>query len=494
MLERGGNAFDAAVAAGFVLQVVEPHLNGPGGEVPILLYSAERDEVLVVDGQGTAPAAATIERFRELGHELVPGTGLLAACVPGAFDAWLLLLREFGTLPLADVLEPAIGYAESGYPLVPGICADIARMEQVFRDEWPALGRAVPAGAEAGHALPQPRPGRDLPARARRVGRARELLRRLRRRGDRRGAARCSPATTSPRGTPRSSSRSRAATSGWDVYKTGPWGQGPVFLQQLALLEGFELGDREGPDFVHTVVECAKLAFADREAWYGDGDVPLDDLLSAGVRGRAAQARERRGLGRAAARQPGRPRAAAPAHPRGATAEPGHRRADPRRHLPRRRGRPLRQRRLGHAQRRLAARLAGDPRARLLPRHAGADVLARGGPAELARAAQAAADDALAHARPPRRRDAGLRHAGRRPAGPVVARLLPDARPLRPERAGGDRRADVPHRALPGVVLPAAAAAADAAAREPLPAARPRTSCGGAGTSSSARSRGRSAA
>ena len=78
---------------------------------------------------------------------------------------------------------------------------------------------------------------------------------------------------------------------GWEVSKTGPWGQGPVFLQQLALLDGFELGDREGPDFVHTVVECAKLAFADREAWYGDGDVPLDDLLSAGLRGRAAQAR-----------------------------------------------------------------------------------------------------------------------------------------------------------------------------------------------------------
>src|SRR3954465_9198849 len=137
MLERGGNAFDAAAAAGFVLQVVEPHLNGPGGEVPILLYSAERDEVLVVAAQGTAPAAATIERFRELGHELVPGTGLLAACVPGAFDAWLLLLREFGTLPLAEVLEPAIGYAESGYPVVPGITRSIAQMEQVFRDEWP---------------------------------------------------------------------------------------------------------------------------------------------------------------------------------------------------------------------------------------------------------------------------------------------------------------------------------------------------------------------
>src|SRR3954452_21931820 len=165
MLERGGNAFDAAVAAGFVLQVVEPHLNGPGGEVPNLLYSAERDDVLVVDGQGTTPAAATIARFRDLGPELVPGTGLLAACVPGAFDAWLLLLRDFGTLPLADVLEPALGYAENGYPLVPGICADIAKMEHVFREEWPGSAEL---------SLPVPEPGtlfrnRDLAATWRRV-------------------------------------------------------------------------------------------------------------------------------------------------------------------------------------------------------------------------------------------------------------------------------------------------------------------------------------
>ena len=111
-LEQGGNAFDAAVAAGLTLQVVEPHLNGPGGDAPILLYDAARREPVVICGQGPAPSAATIPRFRELGLELVPGSGLLAACVPGAFDAWLLLLRDFGTLPLADVLEPAIGYAE----------------------------------------------------------------------------------------------------------------------------------------------------------------------------------------------------------------------------------------------------------------------------------------------------------------------------------------------------------------------------------------------
>jgi gamma-glutamyltranspeptidase/glutathione hydrolase len=284
MLERGGNAFDAAAAAGFVLQVVEPHLNGPGGEVPILLYSADRDEVLVVDGQGTAPAAATIERFRELGHELVPGTGVLAACVPGAFDAWLLLLRDFGTLPLAEVLEPAIGYAESGYPLVPGIVRSIARMERVFRDQWPGSAELY---------LPVPRPGelfrnRDLAATYRRVlaesGGKLEAARDVFYRGfvadailsagslldgDDLASWQASLELPVTRG-----------YRGWEVSKTGPWGQGPVFLQQLALLDGFELRDREGPEFVHTVVECAKLAFADREAWYGDVEVPLDDLLS----------------------------------------------------------------------------------------------------------------------------------------------------------------------------------------------------------------------
>ncbi|HYT26784.1 MAG TPA: gamma-glutamyltransferase, partial [Actinomycetota bacterium] len=96
MLERGGNAFDAAVAAGLVLQVVEPHQNGPGGEAPILLWDARRRRPLVVAGQGPAPAAATIERFRDLGLDLVPGTGLLAACVPGAFDAWMRLVRDYG--------------------------------------------------------------------------------------------------------------------------------------------------------------------------------------------------------------------------------------------------------------------------------------------------------------------------------------------------------------------------------------------------------------
>src|ERR671922_732260 len=150
MLERGGNAFDAAVAAGFVLQVVEPHLNGPGGEAPVVAYDAARTRVFVVNGQGPAPAAASIDHFRGLGLDLIPGTGLLPACVPGAFGAWMLLLAEHGTVRPRDVLEPAIGYAEGGFPALPGVAQAVAGAAPLFRAEWPSsaevwLADGVPA-------------------------------------------------------------------------------------------------------------------------------------------------------------------------------------------------------------------------------------------------------------------------------------------------------------------------------------------------------------
>ena len=280
MLERGGNAFDAAVAAGLVLQVVEPHLNGPGGEVPIVLYSAERDEVLVVNGQGPAPAAATIDAFRDRGLDLVPGTGVLAACVPGALPAWLRLLRELGTMPLAEVAAPAIGYAEHGYPVVPRITQTIEAMEPRFCAEWPSSAELY---------LPAPRPGtlfrnpvlaetyRRVVAEggveflAETIGRFVEREDGLLTADDVAGfEARFEPAVS-------------LDFRGHTVYKCGPWSQGPVFLQQLALLDGFPLEELAPADYVHTVVECAKLAFADRDAWYGDPDfvdVPLERLLS----------------------------------------------------------------------------------------------------------------------------------------------------------------------------------------------------------------------
>ena len=109
MLEIGGNAFDAAVATGLALQVVHPYQNGPGGDLPIVLHNAATGKTEVICGQGVAPQAATIDAFSAMGLDMVPGTGLLAPCVPGAFDAWMLLLRDYGRLPLREVITPAIG-------------------------------------------------------------------------------------------------------------------------------------------------------------------------------------------------------------------------------------------------------------------------------------------------------------------------------------------------------------------------------------------------
>ena len=136
MLELGGNAFDAAVATAFTLQVVEPHLNGPGGDVPVILYDARAGRPIVICGQGPAPRAATIAHYRGLGLDMVPGSGLLAACVPGTFETWMMLLRDYGTLRVRDVLEPAISYARGGYPLVGRVTEAIAAVEELFRNHW----------------------------------------------------------------------------------------------------------------------------------------------------------------------------------------------------------------------------------------------------------------------------------------------------------------------------------------------------------------------
>ncbi|MFC7555451.1 gamma-glutamyltransferase [Pseudoroseomonas wenyumeiae] len=141
VLERGGNAFDAAVAAGFVLQIVEPHLNGPGGEVPIILKRTDAPEPVVICGQGPFPMAATPERFAELGLRQVPGTGLLPSVVPGAFDAWMLLLRDHGTWSPRAVLEAAIGYAEDGFPVLPRVSASILPAREFFLRNGPARPR-----------------------------------------------------------------------------------------------------------------------------------------------------------------------------------------------------------------------------------------------------------------------------------------------------------------------------------------------------------------
>ena len=295
VLERGGNAFDAAVATGFTLQVVEPHMNGPGGDLPAVFWSAEREEPLVLCAQGVSPAAATIERYRAEGLELVPGTGPLATCVPGAFGGWLTLLAEFGTWRLADVLEFAIGYADDGYPVVPGIPQTIRGVEALLRG-WPASAELYLPPPEPGSLFRNPtlaatyrriaRDSRGGP-REREIERARVLFYEgfVAEAIDSFSAANGGLLTGADLAAWHPSLEAPATFDfhGLTVCKTPPWGQGPVFLQQLALLAGFELAELSDAEYVHTVVECAKLAFADREAFYGDPafvDVPLERLLS----------------------------------------------------------------------------------------------------------------------------------------------------------------------------------------------------------------------
>ncbi|MGW1466641.1 gamma-glutamyltransferase family protein [Streptomyces sp. NPDC002308] len=307
VLESGGNAFDGAVAAGFVLHVVEPHLNGPAGEVPIILAPKDGD-VRVLCGQGPAPAGASAAHYRSLGLELVPGTGPLAAAVPGAFDAWMVLLRDHGTRTLAEVLRYAIGYAEDGHAPVERVGQTVETVRELFENEWKSSAEVYLADGTS------PQPGKlfrnpALAATWRRLideaekagGEDRvaqiEAARTIWREGFIaeamvRQAARPTMDTTGTRHTGTLTAADLAGWSatyeapatyewnGWTLAKAAGWSQGPAFLQQLALLPE-ELPAYGSAEYVHLLIEGCKLAMADREAWYGDAaEVPLQTLLS----------------------------------------------------------------------------------------------------------------------------------------------------------------------------------------------------------------------
>ncbi len=309
LLERGGNAFDAAVCAGFVLHVVEPHLNGPGGDMPAIITTADDPTPRVLCGQGPAPSGATIEHYRSEGLELVPGSGPLAAAIPGAVDAWLLLLRDHGTMALVDVLAPAIGYARSGHPVLGRVSSTIATVRDLFVDDWSTSADLWLRGGQApqpGSLITNPAYADTLerlvsegvaagPDRATQVEAARrawsqgfvaEAVDTFSRKAFRDSSGDAHAGLVTAEDLAGFSATWEPSTTldwhGHTIAKTGPWGQGPALLQGLQLLDA--LGDPAALDpstaeGVHGIAEAMKLAYADREAWYGDVEVPMGELL-----------------------------------------------------------------------------------------------------------------------------------------------------------------------------------------------------------------------
>jgi gamma-glutamyltranspeptidase/glutathione hydrolase len=314
ILEEGGNAIDAGVAMGFALSVLEPYIYGIGGEVPILIYLADENRVVSLCGQGHAPRKATIDWFKKNGIDAIPGDGLLAAAVPDAVSTWIAALSHFGTMNLSQVLGPSVDLADRGFPMYERLQAPLEISSQQFQEDWPTSARTfLPDGRvpDLGELYVQ----KDLA----------EMFKKLldaesrERRGGRREALQAArdvfykgeiaeqiiryvqenqvPDSTGKKHSgllthedllhysTRIENPITANYRGYDVYKCGPWCQGPVFLQQLNILEGYDLASMEhnSPEYIHLLIETAKLAFADREQYYGDPDfvdVPLDILLS----------------------------------------------------------------------------------------------------------------------------------------------------------------------------------------------------------------------
>jgi gamma-glutamyltranspeptidase/glutathione hydrolase len=301
ILEAGGNAVDAGVAAGICLGVVHPDIVSFAGVAPIIVYDAGRREVSTISGLGVWPRRATLAFFRERCGGDMP-EGLLRTVVPAAPDAWITALERFGTLGFAEVAQPAIELARDGFPLGPFVAGIIREHEAAYR-RWPTSAPIfLPGGRPpaVGERFVQADLARTLTylADEDRAARARGRLAGL-------GAARAAFYEGDVAATivryhaaeggllTREDLRNfrvgvepprRAAFAGHEVVTCGFWCQGPVLLQMLQILDAVDLRalGHNSPDYVHTVAEGMKLAFADREAYYGDPrhvDVPADGLL-----------------------------------------------------------------------------------------------------------------------------------------------------------------------------------------------------------------------
>ena len=314
IMEQGGNAIDAAAAMCICLNLLEPQSNGIGGEAPTLIYSAREGRTFAISGMGTSPNAFTIQWCRENGIDQIPGDGYLPACVPATVDTWATAVARFGTMSFSQILQPAIELAENGFPVYQRLHDNLADNVRKYTDLYPTTGEVyLPGGhvPEVGEVFRNPDFAQTLKTmvaaekEAQHQGRAAGIQ--AARDAFYKGpiAERIVEFITAEPLPDASGSAHKGLLSyedmaewnatvensvsldyrGLEVHKCPAWTQGPVFLQQLSILEGFDLGKmgHNTAEYLHTWIETSKLAFADREAYYGDpahDEVPMEMLLS----------------------------------------------------------------------------------------------------------------------------------------------------------------------------------------------------------------------
>ncbi len=303
MLEAGGNAFDAGVAAVFAAAITEFNLFGFGGESPVVLYDAASKKVVVINGQGPSPKAAVPAVFAEMGY--VEGNGPLGATIPAVMDAMAIVLQHYGTMTLEQVMQPAIEYAD-GFVMYEYLQRAMVANRKAT-EKWNEWGGPTyyPGGKtpQVGEVFRQP----NLAATLRRIVAAEKAAAAAKK--DRIAAIEAGRDDFYKGETARKMAAAQKAAGGvmtyedlasykgsieepvsvtfhdMEVFKCGFWNQGPVLLQTLNILEGFDLAKmgHNSEEYLHTVTEAMKLAYDDRNAFYGDPNfvqVPAKGLLS----------------------------------------------------------------------------------------------------------------------------------------------------------------------------------------------------------------------
>jgi gamma-glutamyltranspeptidase / glutathione hydrolase len=284
VLQQGGNAFDAAITAAAVLAVVEPTMNGIGGDLFALVYDAKSKSVHALNASGRAPQRATPEEFRRRDLNAVPYRGVLSVSVPGVVDGWSELLTRYGTITLDRALEPAIGYARDGYAVSEIISNQWKDVEAILASDPAATATFLPGGHSpaAGDVFKNPRLAATLQQIAK-GGRnafyngpiAKAIADDMRRRNGlltEADLAANKPDWVEPIST---------SYRGYDVLELPPNTQGIVALEMLNILEGFDIKSmrHNSAEYLHLLVEAKRMAFADRDAWLADaGSVPPDVL------------------------------------------------------------------------------------------------------------------------------------------------------------------------------------------------------------------------